>query len=241
MRRFAVPIVTIGWFALSLPACAQAPVANFLRLGSLIQPIQEPTSCPVRATSGKDHVYIFAINGLDPLCLGNFNGTCRYLQAQGFPNARFGQLHSSHTFEREIRAVRASDPCAHIVLIGYSFGCNYCRFIANDLARDGIPVDLLAYVAGDTIMDKPRSFPPNVGRVLNITAHGCIIYGSDLTFMGYELTGARNQRLDVLHLQVPSQRETITLLLEELCAVADRDLSADAPAWEPGVIYSDRP
>jgi hypothetical protein len=239
MRRFVVPILTMGWFASTLPASAQAPVANFLNLGSLTQPIQEPASSPLRAVSGQDHVYIFAINGLDPLCLGNFNGACRYLQSRGYANVRFGQLHSSHTFDREIRAVWASDPCAHIVLIGYSFGCNYCRFIANDLARDGIPIDLLAYVAGDTIMDTPRSHPSNVDRVLNITAHGCFIYGSDLTYMGYELTGARNQRLNVLHLQVPSQRETITLLLEELSAVANRDPSA--PAWEPGVMCIDRP
>ena len=44
------------------------------------------------AQQEKNHVYIFLINGLDPLYLANLNGLCAYLKALGFAQAEVGQF-----------------------------------------------------------------------------------------------------------------------------------------------------
>ena len=124
--------------------------------------------------AAQDHVYIFAINGLDPLCIGNFNGLCACLKEHGYVNTFFAQLYTGTETADRIRAdssrLRSQGPC--IVLMGYSMGCNRVRSVAHRLAENGIQVELLIYLFGNTLFDSPRNSPDNVCRILNLGCHG---------------------------------------------------------------------
>ncbi|HEX3151002.1 MAG TPA: hypothetical protein VHR66_23180 [Gemmataceae bacterium] len=209
------------------------PMVKDFGLGHLIHPLDEPdritlpANCRERPDScGKDHVYVFAINGLNPLCTGNFNGMCCYLKDQGFTNTYFGQPYTSFWFPDEIREIRERDPQAKIVLIGFSWGANCVRSLAHKLDDDGTPVDLLVYLVGDTIWNTPYSRPPNVRRIVNIRAQGLILLGGDLLFNGADIDGARNEMLECRHILAPSRKETLTIMMEELlvqsCAPVSR-------------------
>jgi hypothetical protein len=176
------------------------------------------------------------VNGVDPLCVANFNGLCGYLRRQGYSNTRFGRLCNSHAFADEIRHIRKEDPEARIVLIGFSYGCNRVRAIANALTEEGTGVDLMVYLAGDLISDEARSCPPNVCRLLNVRAKGMLVLGGDLLFNRDDIMGARNVRLDCPHFSAPSQVETLSLIMEELAALPARTeiVGASTQVGRPG-------
>jgi len=196
-------------------------------LGTLVHPIQKPETVPHPSwchgppdPCWNEHVYIFGVNGLNPFCLGNFNGLLGYFRSQGFTNTYFGQLYTSHWFVSEIRKIRQKDPQARIVLIGFSLGANYVQAIANHLNEDSTQIDLLIYLVGDLIGNTAESKPGNVRRVVNIRAKGLILLGGDLFFHGEDIDGARNYMLKCRHILAPSCRETLTLIMEELQALA---------------------
>jgi hypothetical protein len=198
----------------SLPQCG---------LGTLLHPLQKPEaiSRPGQVPCcHKEHVYIFAVNGLDPMCLGNLNGICNYLIEEGFANTYFSKLTTWAPFAQTIRQIRQDDPNARIVVIGFSYGCNCARSLVDRLAEDDTRVDLLVYLAGDMIDNSKRSFPANVCRVLNIRARGFLLSGGDLIVNGADIDGARNCKLDVRHMLLPSRKETLELLMNELLALA---------------------
>jgi hypothetical protein len=226
------------------PACtssgrAQPLVTNF-GLGTILHPIEKPQTISYpRCCQGqpfdccKDHVYIFGVNGLNILCSGNFNGLLSYLRSEGFTNTHFAQLYGTSWIADEIRTIRRSDSQARIVLIGFSWGANSVRSIANDLNRDGTPVDLLVYLVGDLIRDTPESKPCNVRRIVNIRGHGLILLGGDLFFNGEDMDGSRNFTLKCRHILAPSRRETVELLLEELLALACVPVGQPLPPTVP--------
>jgi pimeloyl-ACP methyl ester carboxylesterase len=220
----------LGFLALGLSVagagCAgpwrPEPLVTDFGLGHLIHPLQKPdhvgypVGCP--DPCAKEHVYIFAVNGLNPLCLGNFNGMCGYLREQGFEHTYFAQPYTAFWFPDEIREVRARDPAAKVVLIGFSWGANSVRALAHRLAADGIRVDLLIYLVGDTIWNTPYSRPPNVCRIVNVRGRGLVLLGGLCD--GADLDGARNEQIDCRHILAPSRRETLDLVMEELLALA---------------------
>jgi hypothetical protein len=165
-------------------------------------------------------VYVFLVNGADPLWLGNLNGLADYLRALGFKHTACGQMTHTPAYGQQIRKLRREDPGARVALLGFSAGANCVRELAQRLKEDQVPVDLLVYLGGDTIRNVPRSRPENVGRILNITGHGYVFYGYDLLFRGDQIDGARNLRLDARHICLPSQREAIDALVRELLALA---------------------
>jgi hypothetical protein len=197
-------------------------------IGTALHPIQKPANAP-EVGSGADHVYIFAINGLDPLCIGNFNGLCACLKEHGYANTFFAQLYTGTETADRIRAIRAFDSRARIVLMGYSLGCNRVRSVAHRLAENGIQVDLLIYMFGDTLFDSPRNSPDNVCRILNLGCHGMLLTGGDLFMNGPTLPGARNCRINALHLCGPSRLETVSLILEELSTLSSAPARPTAP------------
>lgn len=178
---------------------------------------------PAAAETARGRVHVFAINGLDPLCVAGLDRLCGDLRGEGYQNTRWGHFATCHGFAREIRRVREADPCARVVLIGYSYGCTRARSIANALREDGVEIDLLVYIAGDLIEDSPRSRPDNVGRVLSVRSRGMVVLGGDLFFNRDDIDGARNVRLDCGHFSAPSHPETLVAILEELSALAPAD------------------
>jgi len=198
------------------------PVMTHIGIGGLIHPLEPPDhisyppGCSDRCR--KDHVYIFAVNGLNPLCLGNFNGMCDYVRDQGFEHTYFGQPYTAFWFPDEIREIRRCDPEAKIVLIGFSWGASSVRSMAHRLDADGVPVDLLIYLVGDTIWNTPYSRPPNVRRIVNVRGEGLILLGGLCD--GADLDCARNEQIHCRHILAPSRKETLELVMEELLALA---------------------
>jgi pimeloyl-ACP methyl ester carboxylesterase len=164
----------------------------------------------------KDHTHLFFINGLDPYYLANFRGQCQYIKALGYNNAYCGQLHQTQLFRDRILQVRKDDTEARIVVIGYSFGANSARTLANQLKDDGARIDLLVYLGGDTVKDSDTSRPANVGRIVNITGHGSMLLGYDLFVNGDEIKGASNHRLDARHFLLPTRAEATELLVQSV-------------------------
>ena len=162
----------------------------------------------------KDHTYLFFINGLDPYYLANFRGQCQYMKALGYNNAYCGQLNHTQLFHDRILQVRKDDRDARIVVIGYSFGANSARSLANQLKDDGARIDLLVYLGGDTVKNSDTSRPTNVGRIVNITGHGSMLLGYDLFVNGDEIKGASNHRLDARHFLLPTRAEATELLVQ---------------------------
>jgi hypothetical protein len=244
LSAVAVLAVMLGCEAPPLHARQQSPPQN--GLGTLVHPLQKPEAIPWPGDvpcCHKEHVYIFAVNGVDPMRAGNVNGLCNYLIEEGFANTCYSPMTTWARFAPTIRQIRQDDPNARIVVIGFSYGCNCARSLVNKLAEDGTRVDLLVYLAGDMIDNSKRSFPDNVCRVLNIRARGFLLSGGDLIVNGADIDGARNCRLDVRHMLLPSRKETLELLMNELLAVAcgPAQPAADAQAPVPAVSPQQAP
>lgn len=225
------------------PAChGYEPIVSRYGIGTLIHPMQVPENiAPPNPHAGqpcrynKEHVYTFAVNGLNPLCLGNFNGLCAYLKDQGFTNTYFGQLYTCQNYAQRIRDIRATDPEAKIVLFGFSLGSNSVRTIANDLDTDGTKVDLMIYLVGDYVKNEPQSKPKNVARIVNLRAKGSAVTGGDYFFNGEDLDGARNHTLGCRHILSPSRKETVEIVMEEMLRVCCEPINA------PGTTTSLKP
>jgi hypothetical protein len=139
-------------------------------------------------------------------------------------------MHHANLFRQRIRAVRQLDPGARIVVVGFSTGANCVRKLAHELKEDGVRLDLLVYLGGDTIRNAPQSRPENAANILNINGHGMVFHGRDLFFCGEDLDGAWNHRLDARHMTLPSRAETAELLVQYLAAIAQQ-LPANQGPW----------
>ncbi len=203
-------------------------------IGTFLHPVdtdasEAPALAQPTIAEQREHVHIFMLNGLDPLYLGNLNGLAGHLQALGFEHTRVYRLFQTRRLNRDIRAVRQMHPDARIVLLGFSLGANAARDVAHDLNRDGIRIDTLVYMGGDSIDNTSYSRPDNVGKVINITGHGLIFYGYDLVMNGADIDGAANLRVDARHILIPSRRETVALLSKEVVNLAQQPLVVAAP------------
>jgi hypothetical protein len=191
-----------------------------------LNPLQPPTA-ELRYASWdvpderRDQVYFFLINGLDPGWWANLNGLAEYAKWCGFRHTYCGQMMEMPEYRAHMREVRQREPGARIVLLGYSLGANCVRHLAQKLRKDGVRIDLLIYLGGDTIFDKSRSRPDNVDHILNINSHGLILLGGDLYFNGRDLQGATNKRLDTRHICLPSQQEAIEIIVRALMEQAN--------------------
>jgi hypothetical protein len=172
------------------------------------------------ATDQRDHVYVYFINGVDPLCSGNLNGLCDYVRSLGFSHATFGQMTAARHFLHKIRDVKAADPDAKIVLVGFSLGASCICNLAHWLGNEGIQVDSLIYLAGDLINNNDKSRPTNACRIVNITARGCVYVGFDMIWDAEKVDGAENTHVDVRHMALPSQPQTIAIVVRELVIAA---------------------
>jgi hypothetical protein len=228
------------------PSFAGAPLPRYtLGLGFLHPlPSSEPDAnrlCRSLPQEEKNHVYIFLINGLDPLYLANLNGLCAYLQALGFTQAEVGQMTATGSFRDRIRQVRASDDRARIALLGFSAGAYRAQSIIQTLKNENISIDLLIYLGADLIREGDRSQPENVHRIVNITGHGFLLSGYDLFFNGTALPGARNVRLPARHFALPSRPETLQIVVEELVALASQDPALVNRSSEPAARNQNSP
>lgn len=204
--------------ALALAAAALAAAPGCL---SFIHPVASASPEKAAASEAlpnacRNHVHVFFVHGLDPLDAANLSGVSAYVNSLGYLKTHYGQLYHTWQFRDEIRVIHHEDPDARFVLVGFSFGANMVRNICQAVKEDGITVDLLVYLGGNTLSDCPRDKPENVTHIVNILATGCI-------WNGDHLDGADNMHYtDVWHFGSPSHLHTLDVLAEELPAVAAR-------------------
>ncbi len=110
----------------------------------------------------RSHVHIFLVHGMDPLDLANLYGLTEYIQQLGYLQTHYGQLYHLWEFKKEMRRIREDDPQARFVLIGFSFGANVARDLANAVKDEGVLIDLLIYMGGNTLENTPQAQPDHV-------------------------------------------------------------------------------
>jgi hypothetical protein len=187
---------------------------------SYLHPVDPPPPelsglCRSVPKNSRDHVYVFLVHGMDPFNFANLSGVRDYVQSLGFNKTYYGQLYHTFQFDKQIRQIRNEDPDAHFVLIGFSFGANMVRDLAQWAKDDGISIDLLVYLGGNTLENRPEDKPGNVKQIVNILASGCI-------WNGAKMDGAINlHETNVWHFGSPTHKQTLEVLSEQLARVAE--------------------
>jgi hypothetical protein len=152
-------------------------------------------------------VYVFIINGADPLGWGGASGLGRHLKEYGFSHTYYGELYHVHRFQGMIRKIHQDDPSARFALVGFSLGANKICELAQATAADGVRIDLLVFLSGNHWLGGlPSEKPANVARVVNILAGGCLAHTGQRNWAeSYPCPGA-------WHFGTPSHRMTLDLL-----------------------------
>jgi hypothetical protein len=186
-----------------------------------VHPVPTPTAeqaaeCQAMPPPARNHVHVFFIHGLDPCDFANLEGVRDYVQSLGFLKTHYGQLYHTWKFRDDVRHIHQEDEDARFVLIGFSFGANMVRNLANMVKDDGVIIDLLVYLGGNTLEDTPPNRPEHALHIVNILATGCIWNGANLE-------GAENiQYRNVWHFGSPTHPGTREMLARELALVAAR-------------------
>jgi hypothetical protein len=191
---------------------------------SCLHTIDKPQPATVESCKGvplpcRRHVYVFLLNGADPLNKDNLSGVRDYLIELGFHKTWFGHPHHVLWFRNEICRVRKEDPEARIAVVGFSCSAAMARRLVRSLGADGVRVDLLVYLGGDTLEDLPRDQPRGACRIVNIRGDGCLWFGRLLE--GCDLGRAENYHLcGTSHACLPSDVRTLEILTQELLGLA---------------------
>jgi hypothetical protein len=175
----------------------------------------------------RDKVYIFIIHGLDPCDVANLRGVRDYVNQLGFRKTYFGQLYHAGFFERELHRIHHECPEARFVLIGFSYGANAARDLAQSARAAHIPIDLLMYLGGNTLKNTPEDQPENAREIVNILATGCI-------WNGAEMDRAQNYNVsDVYHFGSPTHPLTLEILARELAVIGNFVPGSELPTPSP--------
>jgi len=208
MRTWAV-FLMLGTFAVFAGGC------QYRTPRALSQPVAAPSAGVFRG-AGADHVHLCLVNGLDPFNYAQLDEVGPWLEAKGLCQSHFFQMFEGPELEEHIRAVKRQNPRARVAVIGFSFGANVARDAVHVLKEEGIGIDLLVYLGGNTLNNDPRDRPTNVGRIVNILALG-------MFWNGARLDGADNiQLVDTFHFGLPMHPYTLQVLERELHALATR-------------------
>jgi hypothetical protein len=170
--------------------------------------------CHLLPKCARDHVYIFFIHGMDPADFANLSGVCDYVQSLGFHKTYYGQLYHTHQFKNTLHEIHEQDCNARFVLVGFSFGANMVRNLALAAKDEGIKIDLLVYLGGNTLKNKADDQPDNVLRIVNILAQGCIWNGATMD---------RAENVQVIgrwHFGSPTHPFTLQVLAQDLAEIA---------------------
>jgi hypothetical protein len=186
---------------------------------SCLHPVAPPSSdaaaqCAAMPQACRNHVYIFLIDGPDPLDLANLGGVRQTLISLGYIKTYCGECWHTGYFKDEMRRIHREDESARFVVMGFSLGANAARDVVDGVKADGVWIDLLVYCGGVGLPNDLKSRPDNAGRIVSILGQGA-------DRAGPALDGADNvQFSDVHHFGSPTHPYTIEMLARELTAVA---------------------
>jgi hypothetical protein len=176
--------------------------------------VEEIRNCSTLPPCSRNHVHVFLVNGMDPLDIANLSGVRDYLVSIGFIKTYHGQVYHTGTMARDIRRLHREDPDAHFALIGYGYGANRVRELANALRTDGIFVDLVVYFGANGAENSQETRPDNIGRVVNLRTKS---ENADESFMNDALNITYS---DVSSFGAPAHPYTLETLARELMMVA---------------------
>src|SRR5262245_51259594 len=187
---------------------------------SCLHPVQGPSHearafCRDLPAECRSNVYIFMFNGADPTCCGNLAGVRDYLNEIGFGKTYYGQLYHAEYCAKELHKVHAERPNARFVIIGFDYGADAARQLAEAAGAAQVPVDLLLYLEPRGLGGSACCPGVPIQRIVNVCA--------DAGWFGKtaELSGAENPRIcDAGKFGVPTHHVTIDLITRELTTVA---------------------
>jgi pimeloyl-ACP methyl ester carboxylesterase len=193
--------------------------------------------CQAVPALARRHVYIFFVNGLDPVNLGNLTGLRDYVKGLGFSQTYYGQLYNTPWFASEMRRIYAADPQARFVLVGFSLGSQMVHALAESARKAEINIDLMLYLSGNAPLSLPADRPPNVGRVILVTS------GDGAVQAGLADGPAEYHLADTWHFGTPAHPFTLETLAAELLAIASRVpvMILTAPPLPPNVETAPTP
>jgi hypothetical protein len=210
----------IPWLLLALP---QGTYCQEI-VGAAQAPDTSADICKSLPGCCRDHVYIFLVNGLDPVNYGNLTGLRDHLNRLGFRQTYYGQFFHAPFFKKEIRRIHREDADAHFILVGFSVGVNVIHSMAQSVGADGVAIDGLVYLSGNNyVTPVPSRKPANVQRVVNVLASGPLKYIGEVNY-------ADNVHLpDSWHFGSPGHARTRELLARELATAAAAVATPEMP------------
>jgi hypothetical protein len=188
---------------------------------SFVNPVEPATKeqlalCKQLPDYCRNRVYIFFLQGIDPLGCANFQGLHDHVRSVGFIKTYYGYPYHIFYFRNEMARIHKKEPDARFVVIGFNVAANLARDLAELAHEDDVPIDLLVYLGSHTLTNCPENRPDHVLRVLNIQGCGWLAEGDSID-------GAENVHLgDAWHFGSPGHLHTRNLLEEELVQVACR-------------------
>jgi hypothetical protein len=204
-----------------------ALAALLLAVASAFAVNEAPTRLPQPGPRSRVHVVL--IDGFDPAHMCHFDSIVAKLHSWGYKNDHYYQWRESDEAADRIRAIRAEEPQARIVLVGYSRGSITARNVANAVQGEGIQIDLLVYLGADLLKDSPRNCPGNALHIVNVRGWGYLPLAGGLVH-GADLAGAENYDLrTVAHRNLPTNPSWLDLLHTRLDG-----LDTQAPVVQAG-------
>jgi hypothetical protein len=179
---------------------------DHLSVPAPIEPDLAEAICCV-AECSRCHVYLFFLQGYDPVDCADLESLKETVQAQGFTKAWYGPACYVSHFKKEVACVCEHDPKARFVLVGYKHGVSAAVELAAAVASEGGTVDLLICLGSE--IERPE----RVGRVVSIQAgaKGCeegAVAGNDVHFV------------NTWSHKLPMHPKTVEILSRELLTVA---------------------
>ncbi len=89
------------------------------------------------------HVYIFFVQGHDPVDCVGLEDLKEAAHCLGFDKAWFAPCWYEAKFKKEIARIHHDDPQAHFVLVGYGHGVHTAADLAETVAAQGVNIDLM--------------------------------------------------------------------------------------------------
>jgi hypothetical protein len=154
------------------------------------------------AQCSRCHVYLFFVQGYDPVdcaCLEELKDT---VQALGFPNAWYGAACYVSHFKKELARIQEDDPQARFVLVGYKHGVSAAAEMARSVGTQGITFELMVCLG--TQVEKPCT----VSRMLTVSASSCECGADD------------EHHINTWSHKLPMHPETVEIVSRELLSVA---------------------
>lgn len=132
------------WLALGLVAALATPGCLSCLHPAPAPPDETRQMCAQFPEPCRAGVYVFLLNGCDPLGCANLRGVRDYLARLGFVRTYYGQFYHDAVMVEEIVRLRREDPFARFVVVGYEFGAAAARRVVIDAAAAGVEVDMVA-------------------------------------------------------------------------------------------------